>query len=342
MIKAACFFIVLGIATIQGVQSQTTETFLFPKSTLVLSEIAAFLSLIAYESDPTNFPYPINYYLSEPDAALTTKWLVPSAEGSSNDFYYCIAAFRGTDNELWKSNTVAAIQDWSQNLAGQEVTLTGTCTASQGIYSAYNHQYQLSIDQDLTNCMQECEASGSTECNVVLTGHSQGGAVANVAGVLLSNLNPYVITFGQPPTLGEGCLQMINTARWYRFIQAIPDGTGLKYDGVPSLLQWLQVLTPGMNIYGTLLGNELVISSDDAASVRYVGDNVHDDQLPYSIDAHHISMYLDTLKALVATVPGPYVPTSGFSSGSACTINVECASGDCVRANWFSLFRQCA
>jgi hypothetical protein len=38
------------------------------------------------------------------------------------------------------------------------------------------------------------------DTNLIISGHSQGGAIAAIAGVIFGKYNPLVITFGQPPT----------------------------------------------------------------------------------------------------------------------------------------------
>jgi hypothetical protein len=63
----------------------------------------------------------------------------------------------------------------------------------------------------------------------------QGGAIAAVAAVYLADLNPYVFTFGQPPTLDEHC-PLVTSDRWYRYVntESVQAGTvGIAYDPVP-------------------------------------------------------------------------------------------------------------
>ena len=58
---------------------------------------------------------------------------------------------------------------------------------------AYDTPYRSDMEKSLRDCAKDCV--NKDEC-VVLTGHSQGGAIAAVAAVHLADLNPYVITFG--------------------------------------------------------------------------------------------------------------------------------------------------
>jgi pimeloyl-ACP methyl ester carboxylesterase len=70
------------------------------------------------------------------------------------------------------------------------------------------------------------------EC-VVITGHSQGGAIALVAALYLADLNPYVITFGQPPTVEAPC-NLVTSDRVYRWVNTKNAGaSGIAYDPVP-------------------------------------------------------------------------------------------------------------
>jgi predicted lipase len=88
------------------------------------------------------------------------------------------------------------------------------------------------MEAALRDCAASCKLRD--EC-VVMTGHSQGGAIAAVAALYMPDLNPYVITFGQPPTIDAPC-DLITSSRWYRYVNtkaAEVLSIGIVYDPVP-------------------------------------------------------------------------------------------------------------
>jgi pimeloyl-ACP methyl ester carboxylesterase len=143
---------------------------------------------------------------------------------------YCFAAFRGT---------TMTMADWGQNLqlGMKDVCKKGVlgakqcCSTRSGFYEAYyTPDYHAELEVAIRKCAKTC--ADPNEC-VVFTGHSQGGAIAAVAGLELADLNPYVITFGQPRTIEYPC-SMISSERWYRFVNSIADD-GIAYDPIPMV-----------------------------------------------------------------------------------------------------------
>jgi hypothetical protein len=99
----------------------------------------------------------------------------------------------------------------------------------------------------------------------VLTGHSQGGAVVAVAALMLADLNPYVITFGQPNTIDAPC-DLAGLDCWYRFINMKENShVGLTYDPFPFV--------PGL---GADLFGHMMLLSNDNTSVAYIGLDAQD------------------------------------------------------------------
>ncbi len=175
---------------------------------------AAELSALAYEEDPPNEGYEdFGYFDEEPDQALVARI------GG-----YCYGAFRGT--------TMTWI-DWQQNFnpgkqqVCREDSSSDCCMSRSGFYDGYWTGYKKAFEKSIRDCAKTC--SNIDEC-VVLTGHSQGGAIAAVAALPLADLNPFVITFGQPTTLDAPC-DLVTSTRWYRFVNTKETPhVGLTYD----------------------------------------------------------------------------------------------------------------
>ena len=190
------------------------------RSALTLDEEFMDLSLrVAQLSKSLNFMEEVagsSLYVDEPDAALFLK------EGK-----YCFAIFRGTKPNL---------ADWMQNLdpfTGEVCSPSGFCCKTRnGFQRAYNlPDYKYNLEDDVRLCKANCP-----ECEVVFSGHSQGGAIATVAAVAMDDLDPTIITFGQPGTIVGEC-PSINVEKYYRFANTAADTLlgGLDYDPVPYL-----------------------------------------------------------------------------------------------------------
>lgn len=187
------------------------------------------------------------------------------------------------------------------------------------------------MEKSLRDCAKDCV--NKDEC-VVLTGHSQGGAIAAVAAVYMADLNPYVITFGQPPTIYNPC-QLITSDRWYRYVNTknVMSGlVGITYDPVP--------FAPGL---GADQFGHMIMLSDDPTDVAYIGLDTQDSFSPLNVngfEAHSMvhaigsnySGYYDRLQMIVASYANTSYPVnlSGYSSGSLCVspfmlfLNVPC------------------
>ena len=288
-----------------------------------LSRTAAELSALAYEEDPPPDPRfgLFGYYDSEPDQAL----LVSTSSG------YCIAAFRGT-TLTW--------DDWSQNLKlgtnqiCPEYSDSHCCTTRAGFWEAYDTAYRHELEAAIRNCTKTCDSPD--EC-LVLTGHSQGGAIAAVAGVVLSDLNPIVITFGQPPTIDSPC-PLISSERWYRYVNTKSTEKltiGIVYDPVP--------FAPGL---GADFFGHMILLSDDSSGVAYIGLDSQDFFGPLNVagvEAHSMIAttehpgYLDRIEAIFNHTDASFpIRTSGYLAGSLCTQNSECESEECGKELLYS------
>jgi len=298
------------------------------------------LSSLVYDIDAANgYKRKINLYREEPDVVLTAK--------IGN---LCITAFRGTENRLEGEKFE---EEWKQNIDDDPILVADesksnvvdrpepgddddddddACYGSEGFLNAFL-RFRNGVSRDMKICRSSCR---KRPCNVVLTGHSQGGAIANIAGIVLRGLNPLVITFGQPPALSGGCGRYLRSDRWFRYILAMPEfplisdnAAGLTYDIVPMGAH--AVL--GDRPTGKFFGHEIVLSSDDSTSVNYIGRDVHQDIRPWdiSLDAHSMVIYHDIVVKLDKTRKRTKCPirSNGFGGGARCTLDTECASGCC-------------
>jgi Lipase (class 3) len=217
MMKIAAVLLALAAPMVQS-------DLVLSKGVMDLTLIAAELSDLAYAvtapNDTQTMDYTaFGYYKEEPDQALTAK--------TKNG--YCFVAFRGTSLtwDDWKQNLEIGNQDICVDVAGTEKC----CTSRIGFFQAYNTTYRHEVEQAVRDCAKTCV--DKDEC-VVITGHSQGGAIAAVASMYLVDLNPYVITFGQPPTIEAPC-DLIPSARMYRFVNTKETKTlGIAYDPVSN------------------------------------------------------------------------------------------------------------
>jgi hypothetical protein len=197
-----------------------------------LSVEAAKLSNLAYQEDPPDdgyeylIPYKDDDLLNDdPDWAVMAK----TKDG------YCVAAFRGTQVNF-SENTVA---DWLSNFDPSEDDICNECcegddcccAARSGFIGAYFASYEQKLQSDLRNCAADCD---KVDGCVVLSGHSQGGAIAQIASIAFADLNPYVITFGSPPAVRSPC-SLIQSDRHYRYINTIREEGRRKHDPIAFL-----------------------------------------------------------------------------------------------------------
>lgn len=293
------------------------------------------MGLLSYSNSlPHTLSLPTNtsafgYYDDEPDQALVVQL---KAESGS----YCFVAFRGTS---------LTFDDWAQNIRIGNfevcVDIEGDgvdtcCTSRIGFYDAYDTTYRAEVEESVRECAKSC--TDPDEC-VVITGHSQGGAVAAVAALILADLNPYVVTFGQPPTINAPC-DLLTTDRIYRYVNTKTEtGTkGIAYDPIP--------MAPGLG--ADHFGNMIVLS-DDTTGVAFIGLDTEDYTLhPFinGVEAHfmrgsddvngtYTPGYADRIDALMANATYP-IRNNGYVAGSLCSQDIECESKECGKELKFS------
>lgn len=290
-----------------------------------------------------------SYYESGIDAVYTTR--------IRNEF--CVVAFRGTSG-----NQDNMREDLESNLNVDPVEFEtkekkakddAGCDIHSGFYDAYfGFVYRTGVENFLETCSEECP-----ECDLVLTGHSQGGAIAEVAALSYKQSvaalpeNLYVITFGAPQALGVGCLPLFakeERCRFYRYIMTMegPLGRGLIYDPVPMILPRALVDFDNDGIidessssdsyarHGGLafLGHQLFLNDGDSSALALgafdghygVGASKYD----VTTYAHDRRLYADVLEGQYQRIILDnkfeeyyecYLPTDGFSLGSLCNVD---------------------
>lgn len=292
------------------------------------------MSVAAYfvDPDPAGGFQNVTNFLDGPDQAVLAR-----KDGR------CYLAFRGTimsfETGVWN-----VVLDWAQVFDFRESSMCRDddsgrcCTVHRGYHDAYhNTAYTDRLEESVRDCAANCrddlgEGDGDDDdgCVVVLTGHSQGGAVANLAAVALADLNPYVVTFGQTPVFSsddETCDDAPPPERVYRYVitkdrDALRGTTSrLVYDVAPMLFRSRFRHRGG----AILLGNGV-------NDVAYLGPDAEDDEFPCQpIDgflAHFPLEYMSKINEL-ETVDSFPVVFVGFSADHPCTKDEECASGTC-------------
>lgn len=274
----------------------------------------------------------------EPDQALVAKL------GDT-----CWGAFRGTENQDSLGNVVA---DWLQNIDGAKTEICSAsggirrcCSARRGFVEAYHASFQSDFESALRSCAATC--TNPEDC-VRLTGSSQGGAIAAVAAVFFADLNPTVITFGQPPALSGSCT-LVQSSKWYRFINTDTDPglLGLTIDPVTCL--------KGMAEWVQHYGHAITMGNSDT-SIAYGGLNAQCDTPIYRwdlvdtkfVDAHSMYQrgdrcpgYRDRIEAFLNKDQFP-LALNGFAQGEYCTKDNECETNRCKNTNYLTpLSKQC-
>ena len=227
---------------------------------------------------------------------------------------YCYGAYRGTTKKA---------SDWAQNFDLSDKTLTigsSRCRMRSGFFDGHNTHYLAKFTSLLEQCMNEnCQSSGK-RCPLVLTGHSQGGAIAVVASLFYRRYDPYVITFGAPRAVDAPC-SLINAVKHYRYVntgdRTIFRRKGLSFDLIP--------MTPGTG--SDHFGHTLLLGHD-ADSVASIGVNNDDNLLPAApMSVHSISGYKSKLRRM-ANLRIP-IKTNGFSLHRPCTKDNQCQTRMC-------------
>lgn len=193
------------------------------------------------------------------------------------------------------------------------------CTTRRGFFEAYHAPYINEFSVTLDNCLNSCLAETGSPCELVLTGHSQGGAAAIAASLNYSSgYNTTVVTFGAPTTVERPC-EKIQEENHYRFINSIVVKNDVfnevVYDIVPTL--------PSLN--AVHFGYTFVLSADNFP-LAYVGMNDMQLRVPTDVwGTHEMTLYLERVEVLY--LKNSDIPGTGWGEGHLCGYNDECADG---------------
>ena len=236
----------------------------------------------------------------------------------SND--YCFLACDTTtryDMNDWMKNLDLTVSSISYGTAGE------SCQTRNGYRRAYQDPFYTS---DLEQEIRDCHSRGK---QVVLTGHSMGGATCSVAAVPLHDTNPIIITFGQPPAIVGDC-PVINADQYFRFENTILNRgftRHVDYDPVPQL-----------KAQANHIGTVFILGEDTNNVVEY-GDGTSPSIVKWGVDveAHFSRSY----RARLESYQGKSIGTDGWATGSWCNINDECKSGRCKGGWWIGTSGKC-
>ena len=321
-------------------------SFLFPKAEpyelserlLLLSANAARVTVLSYEDEETGRAAAAGYeyyrfFSAEPEQAI-----VVAVDG------WCHVGFRGTIYNLEDilSNVVPGLVSvCAAPPDGENVDEEVCCDVRTGFKTMFNAPFRQELEESVEECLATHASCDEQEgACLVLTGFSQGGAIANVASLYWRrDLNPYVITFGAMPVLGRKDCSLANTERWFRYVNTFTGGVdGIGYD-VMSTLTLFQEATQFGRMIVLPAGND---NNTAAAGLSYLGLDPDDAvwQLnPSSWNAHrkgelyyngefypgyeaHLTILEETVQEF------PFV-LDGYADGRECTQSRECRSGRC-------------
>lgn len=219
----------------------------------------------------------------------------------------CYVAFKGNEfGDL--DDTFQSWTSFPRRLCGE----AGCCFVNHGVYDAYFSDYVEEFEAAVDRCRAKCVDTGDGGCPLIITGHSQGAAIAPVAAIALSKHNPILLTYGQHPAIWFRCGVLDDMETYLRFRSQCeqrgePFYDAISYQGIPFL--------------GRQTGTLILISPGGASTVAYNDEVTF---FPIAEPCHQVHQwYIDPLAQLQ---PGPL---DGFDDGSLCTRHIECRSRSC-------------
>ena len=221
----------------------------------------------------------------------------------------CYGGFRGTDSDNLSYDDAVR-----QNIY-PGTRMVGGCKVRKGFYEGWANPFKNKFDAALRGCMTECDKLNG-KCTMVLSGHSQGGAIAVVASLIYKSYQPTVVTFGAPKAVHAPCSN-IDPHRHYRFVNVHNIKLGKLYDCVAMLTGY------GADHFG----KTILLDSNPT----YVGLNDNKDRHAYGVSPHLMtSGYLPKMTEMRAkTTRSSRLQVGRSDNGESCGYSDECSSGRC-------------
>ena len=236
-----------------------------------------------------------DYPLEEPNPGGFNTW---NAFEDRND---CAIVARKGRNCLvvFEATNFDNILDVIQLYAWDTDTIRG-CTFRGGIWSAYLSTYY----DDFVTAVDRCMATSPRQ-QLILGGHSQGGAISVVASADFKRYNPTVVTIGSVRSLVKPCSDIV-PENHYRFVHALEGG----YDYWP-----MEFDSQGMHV-----GHTIYLDSNADNLASYVGLNDDTNREPndvFDFNNHNPDNYFKSLSKLIDS------PMTAVSSSSSSECNSD-------------------
>ncbi|CAB9497344.1 expressed unknown protein [Seminavis robusta] len=207
-------------------------------------------------------------------------------------------------------------------------TQIGDCAVRTGYVMGYNMSKADEFHLELQSCLASCV--GEDTCPLIISGYSQGGAIAIVAAIDLVEYSPITVTFGATAAIVNPqhtlsflrddtyqCTDFV-PERHYQFVNMV-DG---KYDCVAL----------GVNPFSATHSGRLLLLDENTD--HFVGSpgvfQVADDSRrePSSNRAHRPDLYKERMEKLLRGGCS-VLPVGKWETAHDCNYNDECSSGLC-------------
>ena len=244
----------------------------------------------------------------------------------------CYGAFRSSHQPHWNNwtrkfdfrNIDACVKKKDTNSINDDKI--ECCSVRTGDLNAFQSQFADAFEADLRACVEECTQTSNMNVQeqncLILTGHSQGGSIANIASIYFQDLNPVVIAFGHAPAIHMPC-PLIDSTSIYHWINSKDVGGVRIFDPIPFITQ----------SKADFVGHTLILDEEGfSSSIAYMGidDSVFGSMhLDVSSIVHSRKNYLKALKNLNEKEEYP-IQAYGFEDGTSCAqTDALCKSNRC-------------